>query len=188
MTKRRKVNRKLEEKAVVKERAERSREKNRNIAMGIAVLLLVFAFLYFFVVTSTFVVKPDIAKPALASASDIGNEHVNWLLNEVGAYKLHPYFLFGESPMIESVITDQNTVFTTTVTDNYPTTIVGAASNPDMRFSMNSADFMTLYAASDVLAKAREMRKAGQITVGILKDDFTMAVKGYRAIYDSLPD
>jgi len=52
---------------------------------------------------------------------------------------------------------------------------------------MNSADFMTLYAASDVLAKAQEMRKSGLIKVEILKDEFTMAVKGYKSIYDSLP-
>jgi hypothetical protein len=184
---RRKVNRKIAEEAVVKERAERRREKNRNIAIGIVAMLIVLAFLYFFVVTPTFVMKPDLTKLALASPSDIGSGHVNWMLNEVGAYKLHSYLLFGESPVIESVITDQNRKFTTTVRDNYPTTVGGAANNPDIRFSMNSADFMTLYAAPDVLAKAQEMRKSGLIKVEILKDEFTMAVKGYKAIYDSLP-
>jgi hypothetical protein len=184
---RRKVNRKIAEEAVVKERAERSREKNRNIAIGIVAMLIVFAFLYFFVVTPTFVMKPNLTKLALTSPSDIGSDHVNWVLNEVGAYKLHSYLLFGEPPVIESVITDQNRKFTTTVIDNYPTTVGGAANNPDIRFSMNSAGFMTLYAAPDVLAKAQEMRKSGLIKVEILKDEFTMAVKGYKAIYDSLP-
>jgi hypothetical protein len=187
MGERRKVNRKIAEEAVVKERAERNREKNRNIAIGIVAMLAVLAFLYFFVVTSTFVMKPNLTKLDLASPSDIGSEHVNWMLNEVGAYKLHSYLLFGEPPVIESVISDQNRKFTTTVKDNYPTTVGGAANNPDIRFSMNSADFMTLYAAPDVLAKAQEMRKSGLIKVEILKDEFTMAVKGYKTIYDSLP-
>jgi hypothetical protein len=182
-----KANRKVAEKAVVKERAERSREKNRNIAIGIVAVLIVFAFLYFFVVTSTFAMKPSLTKLALASPSDIGSGHVNWMLNEVGAYRLHPFLLFGDPPVIESVITDQNRKFTTTVIDNYPTTVEGAAVNPDMRFSMTGADFMTLYAAPDVLAKAQEMRKSGLIKVEILKDEFTMAVKGYKSIYDSLP-
>ena len=184
---RRKVNRKIAEKAVVKERAERSREKNRNIAIGIVAVMILLAFLYFFVITSTFAMKPGLTKLALASPSDIENGHVNWLLNEVGSYKLHSFFLFGEPSVIESVITDQNRKFTTTVTDNYPTTVAGAANNPDIRFSMNGADFMTLYAAPDVLAKAQEMRKSGLIRVEILKDEFTMAVKGYKSIYDSLP-
>jgi hypothetical protein len=185
--KRIKANRKVAKEAVVKERAERSREKNRNIAIGIVAILIFLAFMYFFVVSPTFVMKPNLTKLDLTSSSDIGSEHVNWMLNEVGAYKLHSYLLFGEPPVIESVITDQNRKFTTTIIDNYPTTVGGAANNPDIRFSMNSADFMTLYAATDVLAKAQEMRKAGLIKVEILKDDFTMAVKGYKAIYDSLP-
>ncbi len=186
-TERIKSNRKVAEKAVVKERAERNREKNRNIAIGIVAVIIVFAFLYFFVVTSTFAMKPSLAKPALASPSDIGSGQVNWLLNEVGAYKLHPFLLFGDPPVIESVITDQNRKFTTTVIDNYPTTVDGAAINPDMRFSMTGANFMTLYAAPDVVAKAQEMRNAGLIKVEVLKDEFTMAVKGYKSIYDSLP-
>jgi hypothetical protein len=184
---RRKANRKVAKEAVVKERAERSREKNRNIAIGIVAILIFLAFLYFFVVSPTFVMKPNLTKIALASPSDIGSEHVNWMLNEVGAYKLHSYLLFGEPPVIESVITDQNRKFTTTIIDNYPTTVGGAANNPDIRFSMNSAGFMTLYAAPDVLVKAQEMRRSGLIKVEILKDDFTMTMKGYKAIYDSLP-
>jgi hypothetical protein len=184
---RKKANRKVAKEAVVKERAERSREKNRNIAIGIVALLIFIAFLYVFVVSPVFVMKPSLTKLTLASPSDIGSDHVNWMLNEVGAYKLHSYLLFGELPVIESVITDQNRKFTTTIRNNYPTTVGGAANNPDIRFSMNSADFMTLYAAPNVLAKAQEMRKSGLIKVDILKDEFTMAVKGYKAIYDSLP-
>lgn len=184
---RRKANRKVARDAVVKDRAERRKKNHRNIAIGIVAIVIIFALLYFFVVTSAFVMKPNLTKPTLTSSSDIGSDNVNWMLNEVGAYKLHPYLLFGEPPVIESVITDQNRKFTTTIINNYPTTVGGAATNPDMRFSMNSVDFMTLYAASDVLAKAQEMRKAGLIKVDILKDDFTMVVKGYKAIYDSLP-
>jgi hypothetical protein len=184
---RRKANRKIADDAVVKERSERSREKNRNIAIGIVAALAVLAFLYLFVVAPTFIMKPSLTKLALASPSDIGSGHVNWLLNEVGAYRLHSYLFLGEPPVIESVITDQNRKFTTTVRDNYPTTVEGAAINPDIRFSMNSADFMTLYAAPDALTKAQEMRKSGLIKIEILKDEFTMAVKGYKAIYDSLP-
>lgn len=186
-TERREVNKEIRAEAVVKDRVARDKEYNRNVGIGIVVLVLVFAFLYLFVVTDMFAIKIEMAKPALASASDIGADQVNWVLNEVGAYKLHPYFLFGESPVIESVITDQSRTFTTTVVNHQPTTVGGAAANPDIRFSMSSADFMTLYAASDTLAQAQVMKRSGQIVVNILKDDFTMAVKGYKAIYDALP-
>ena len=184
---RKKINRNIANDAVIKERGERRKEKNRNIAVGIIAMVIILAFLYFFVVTSTFAMKPNLTKATLASPSDIGSENVNWLLNEVGAYRLHPFLLFGEPAVIESVTTDQNRKFTTTVNDNYPTTVGGAANNPDIRFSMNSANFMILYAAPDVLTKAQEMRKSGLIKVEILKDEFTMAVKGYKSIYDALP-
>jgi len=92
--KRREVNRKIAEKAVVKERAERNRENNRNIAIGF-VAFDTLAFLYLFVVTSTFAVKPNLTKLSLSSPSDIGSDHVNWMLNEVGAYKLHSFLIFG---------------------------------------------------------------------------------------------
>ncbi len=184
---RRKENRKIAEHAVANERADRRKEKNRNIAIGIVALLIFIAFLYFFVVTSPIAMKPALTKSSLASPSDIGSGQVNWVLNEVGAYRLHNFLIFGDAPVIESVITDQNRRFTTTVRDGSPSTVEGAANNPDIRFSMNSADFMALYAAPDVLAKAQELRKSGQIKVDILKDEFTMAVKGYKAIYDSLP-
>src|SRR3989338_8249869 len=128
--KRRKANRKLEEKAVGKERAERRVEKNRTVAVGIVATLIILGFLYFFVIAPTFAMKPSLTKLALASPSDIGSGHINWMLNEVGAYKLHPYLLFGERPVIESAITDQNRKFTTTVTDNYPTTAGSPANNP----------------------------------------------------------
>ncbi|MBN2102252.1 MAG: hypothetical protein JW716_05275 [Candidatus Aenigmarchaeota archaeon] len=183
----RKADREISKEAVANERSERSREKNHNAAIGIVALVIVLAFLYFFVITSTFVMKPILTKPALTSPSDIGSDNVNWMLNEVGSYKLHSYMMFGGFPVIESVITDQNRRFTTTVRDNYPTTVEGASSDPDIRFSMNSTNFMTLYAAPDILAKAQEMRKSGLIEIEILKDEFTMALKGYKAIYDSLP-
>jgi len=139
------------------------------------------------VVTSTFATKPSLTKLDLASPSDIGSGHVNWVLNEVGAYKLHSYLLFGELPVVEFVIVDQNKTFTTTVTDNYPTTVVGYTTNPDTRFSMNSADFVTLYAASDVLVKTREMIKSGLLKVDVVSTDgFALAVKGYKSIYDAL--
>ncbi len=37
----------------------------------------------------------------------------------------------------------------------------------------------------EIIVKAFE--SIGMIKVDILKDDFTMAAKGYKAIYDSLP-
>ncbi|MFA5303421.1 MAG: hypothetical protein WC393_02705 [Candidatus Nanoarchaeia archaeon] len=183
---RRKVNKKVRAKAVKKEKSkENKRNIKRNIVTGAILIILVFTFLYFFVVSPTFVIKPYIFKTELASASDINSDHASWLLNEMNAYKLHSYL--GNPSVIETVITDQNRTFTTTIINNYPTTAGGVATNPDIRFSITSADFVTLYSATDTMAKAQEMRQSSQIQVTILKNDFILAVKGYKAIYDAFP-
>ena len=165
------------------------KKSKRNILIIIIIILIVAFFGYFFVFSPSFVTKPDIPKTPLASSDEIGSSHVNWILNEVGAYKLHSsLYFFGEPAVIESVITDQNKVFTTTINNNVPSTVEGPAANPDIRFSMTSDNFAKLYATSDILANAQQMRKNGEITIDILKDETFLAAKGYKVIYDSLPN
>lgn len=185
LTERTKINKGVRKKAVIKEKIRAN--KLKIIIGAIIALVVIIAFvLYFYVLSPMFVAKPSIEKIALVSASNIETGHIDWMLNELGAYKLHSYLLYGEPTVIECVITDQNKAFATTIIDNRPVT--GTADySPDVRFSMTGADFVTLYAASDFLAKAQEMRESGLIKVDLLKDDFTLAVKGYKAIYDALP-
>ena len=165
-------------------------KKSKVAILIIVIIILIMAFFgYFFVISPSFVTKPDIPKTTLASSSEIESSHVNWILNEVGAYKLHSsLYLFGEPAVIESVITDQNQVFTTTINNNVPSTVNGPAASPDIRFIMAADNFAKLYATSDILANAQQMRKNGEITIEILKGESALAAKGYKAIYDSLPE
>lgn len=184
---RRKVNKEVRKKAVSNERKKvEGRKRGRNLIIGIIVIiLLALAYVYFFIISPAFVIKPFIIKTDLASASDINSDHLEWAMNEMNAYKLHSYL--GNEPIIEIVITDQDRTFTTTTTNNYPSTEGGAAVNPDIRLSMNSADFVELYAAADFMAKVQELRAQDKIQIEILKNDMTLAMKGYKAIYDALP-
>ena len=52
---------------------------------------------------------------------------------------------------------------------------------------MDSKAFVELYASSNILSKAQDMRKAGIIKVDVIKNWITLAVKGYVAIYTALP-
>ncbi len=156
-------------------------------AIAIVIIIGIIFFLYFFVLSPSFVTKPNIPKPTLVSADEIKPENINWALNEVGAYKLHSsMYFFGEPAVIESVVTDKGQVFSTTITNNYPTTTQGPAINPDIRFTMDSQSFTELYANSDILSKAKEMQKAGLVNIEILKDEAALAAKGYKVIYDSM--
>jgi len=165
-------------------------KKSKKVLIVILIVILIVAFFgYFFVLTPSFVTKPNISKTLLSSSAEIESSHINWILNEVGAYKLHSGMYFtGEASIIESVITDLNKVFTTTITNNVPSTIEGSSTNPDIRFVMTANNFAKLYATSDILTNAQQMRKNGEISIEILKSEASLATKGYKAIYDSLPN
>ncbi|MCX6803113.1 MAG: hypothetical protein NTY48_00925 [Candidatus Diapherotrites archaeon] len=164
-------------------------KKLRMVVLIIILIVIIIAFFgYFFVLSPSFVAKANISKTPLISSAEIDNSHINWILNEVGAYKLHSNMYFsGEPAVIESVITDQNKVFTTTINNNVPSTISGPAVNPDLRFTMTAINFARLYATSDILSNAQKMRKSGEINIEILKEVSALATKGYKSIYDSLP-
>jgi len=149
----------------------------------IIVIVAVLCYAWFFIISPTFVTKPDIPKPALAEAPAAGN--VNWAVNELGSYKLHPS-LSGEPAVMEIVVTDAGKTFTSTTTNNVPVTTEGPATDPDIRLKLVSADFARLYNAADPADEAAALYNEGKAQVELLKDATTLAAKGYKAIYDEM--
>lgn len=68
----------IAEKAVAKERAERSREKNRNVAIGLVAMLIFLSFLYFFAssetVSSNFVISMAVSTMVIYAATKLLGE------------------------------------------------------------------------------------------------------------------
>jgi hypothetical protein len=155
------------------------------VAAAVVLLLLVaVAYIYFFVVSPSFVGKPAVEKPALAAAPAAGN--VVWVVNELGAFKLHADPLTGHPAVMEIVITDLGLTFTSTTTNNVPVITQGPAADPDLRLKIASADFARLYGASDPAAEAAALYNEGKAQVELLKDATTLASKGYKALYDEM--
>jgi hypothetical protein len=153
------------------------------LAVAIIVVALV-AYAYFFIISPTFVSKPVVEKVTLAEQPVANN--INWAVNELGSFKLHANPLNGEPAVMEIVVTDIGKTFTTTISNNVPSTVEGAATNPDIRLKIASADFAQLYSASDPAAEAAVLYKEGKAQVELLKDTTTLAAKGYKAIYDAM--
>jgi len=147
------------------------------------VLVLAVAYVWFFIISPTFVSKPSIPKTALAEVPVADN--VNWAVNELGSYKLHAS-LGGEPAVMEIVITDIGKTFTSTTTNNVPVTTEGPATNPDIRLKLTSENFARLYSAADPAAESAVLYKEGKAEVELLKDTATLAAKGYKAIYDEM--
>ena len=66
-------------------------------------LILGIGYMYFFQISPTFVNKPQLEMP---NQDFLTENHVEFLLNELGAYKLHKDPFTGEPPYMEVVADD----------------------------------------------------------------------------------
>jgi hypothetical protein len=158
--------------------------KAKYIALAIIVIAAVaIAVFYFTFISPIFVSKPAMPKPELGAT--IEAENVNWLSNELGAYMLHPD-LSDNPPVFQIRLSDTDQIFTVSVINNVPSTETGQTAEPDIRMTMDSPTFRELYEATDFNAKVNELYNEGSVTVELLKDTTTLAIKGYKGVYDML--
>jgi len=146
------------------------------------IIIAVLGYVYFFIISPTFIEKPDIEKTNLTDT--VSASHITSLVNDLGAYKLHPD-LSGELPEIEIILTDTNQIFSAIVENNIPEAKEVSGTNPDIRISMTSAKFIELYNSQDFNSKIIELYNEGSAQLELLKDEITLAEKGYKAIYDN---
>jgi hypothetical protein len=152
----------------------------------LAVIATVLFYAYFFIISPTFVFKPQLTKPTLAEGEPVGTEHIQWLVNELGAYKLHDSPLSGDKSEIEMYVTTEKKYFSVVTENNVPKATEGRASDPDIRISGSRQVIVQLLASSDMLADTKSMANDGTIQLDILKDMAELVPKGYKALYDEL--
>ena len=155
-----------------------------NAVNAVLAVLVIVAYVWFFVISPTFVFKPAGEKPPLFGVPVADN--VNWMVTELGAYKLHPNLIGGEPALIEVYVTDVKKSFTTVIAYSGPKTGAGPAINPDLRISLSTDDFTRLYKSGDVMAEMVALSKEGKAKIEFLKDTATLTAKGYKAIYDAI--
>ena len=146
---------------------------------------------YFSFISPSFQEKPELEKPEIIitrnpSMDSISDEGINYIANEIGAYMLHRDMLSGEDPVLEFLITDSGETFTTTVIESIPETARGNASSPDLRIKGKKEIIEGLIASDDVKSKLVEQVSQGNIEIEITADETTLAMKGYKVIYDLL--
>ena len=154
----------------------------KKIAVIAAIVILAAVIFFPSPLTSSQAKKPTLTtsagegvKPPLAQS--IGSENVNWVANEIGAYKL------GDGAQIEIAV--GGAIYTTFVNAHVPTTSPGSGS-PDIRITVSVSDFQTLYSSSDMISAARQLYDEGKLSVELKRSEITLALKGYKALYDEL--
>ena len=161
--------------------------RGKILAFSITMFILAGAiYTYFFIISPTFVVKPIIEKPSLSAGEAVEEEHIQYLINELGAYKLHKAPLSDQTPVIEILVTNPNQYFTVTVEGNVPKTVPGRADDPDIRISGSSEAVVQLLSAADITAESKKLSGEGKIDIEVLKEMPELVAMGYKALYDEL--
>lgn len=152
----------------------------------VAALLILAGYAYFFIISPTFVSKPQLEKPAVPLPNEaVGTEHVQWIINEMGGYKLHDS-LSGEEPKIEIVVANQS--FYATVNEHNVLVLKGDSEEPDIRIRASKEVVTQLLSSDNFTGDAKRLQEEGSISIEILKDEVALATKGYKALYDELMD
>ena len=159
----------------------------------ILLIIAICCYFYFTYVSPAFVEKPLVEKPVFTQTNNqtdqvvIEEEHIEYLVTEIGAYNLHEDPLTKEPAVIEINVTDNGMRYAVTIVDNVPEVRIGKAVNPDIRLHTPQSELIDLLSAKEdfeqlVVDKATE----GTLWVEILVDEKTLAIKGYKGIYDTL--
>lgn len=164
------------------------------VVVAIVVVLGVFGGAYFFIIAPGLIPKPFIEEPVLPSdalerinlgESVIGSDHINYVINEVGAYKLKKSLGSG-MPIIEFIVTDTNERYYAYVKENKPITKKGNAKGEDIILKGSQETIFNILSSDNVQAAVKEANSEGKIDVEFTSDMKTLAAKGYLSLYDAL--
>jgi hypothetical protein len=146
-----------------------------------AALLIVVGFAIYFTIISPVVEKPNIPKPEFTG--EVETVHVQWLVNELGAYKIHASPT-GEEAIMEFVV--DNSTFTVTNEEGVPEVVEGSADDPDIRITADQQEFIQIFTSEDLNAEVITLYNQGEIGLEILGDETDLALKGYLGVYEEL--
>jgi len=149
-------------------------------------LIFLLGYFYYFNISPTFVEKPYIEKPTLTSVGEdtITSQHIEYLLNELEAYKLHNTPFTQDKPVIEVYIEDTEQDFFVTVEEN-KVLISEEELKPDIIITSRKEEIINLFNSNsfDLISDAF---LNGDIKIELQNDEKILALKGYKTLYDRI--
>ncbi len=165
------------------------------VSIAIILVAIVFGGAYFFVISPNLISKPLIPKPTLpddplqliqAGEQVIGTEHINYIINEIGAYKLKKPLGTKSYPIMEFEVTDVGMVFYGYVDNHKPITKIGNAKNEDLVIKGTQETILEILNSDNTILAVKDAKDNGKIQVELTADMKLLAAKGYLSIYDTL--
>lgn len=116
---------------------------------------------------------------------EITPEFLNYLLNELGAWKLHKNPLNFEKPFIDFEISGKKY---TSIIGNEIETKEGSNENADIKFIFKKEDIISAILSENTLGYIKEKFETEEASIEPLTDDKELFVKGYLSLYNSLSE
>lgn len=172
-----------------KKKVERTKKKKlTKVLMSIAVLVVVVgAVFYFTQVNNIFATKLTLEKPLIdikvleAGGQAILVEHVEYLANEIGVYKLHPYN-GGPVVIVFEMVDIDKRIALVKDTETYATEEIPEIQ--DILIRTEQKTVVEIFESESVVEGIRGVAREGEIEIIPVADQETLAMKGYLAIYD----
>ena len=114
---------------------------------------------------------------------EITPEYITFILNELGAYKLHKNPLTFKDPVISFKIGE--TYFTSTVKKEIKTTL-GKSSDADIELLGTREEIIRIIGSRDQKKEVKSSISEGKIKLNLLASEAELFSKGYLKIYDGL--
>lgn len=134
------------------------------------------SYFYFSVIFPVFALKPEVEVP---EGSQIKDTHIIYFLNEIEAYRLHDNPLNSEPAVIELHLDGKIEKFEI---ENY--SYIKTTAEPDLIISSSKDDFLILLSERDLKKELNKMSTEGKMKIESLNDDRSLALKGYKVIFD----
>jgi len=142
--------------------------------------LLFIGYVYFFEISPTFVKKPNMERPSQID-EDLSEEEIIYVLNEMDAYKLHDNPLTSEPAIIQFDVVDGDTKIIQIKDNDF---LVIESGEPDIIISGEEESLISILRSEDIEKAMIELYLSGNVGLEILADESTLALKGYKSLYD----
>jgi uncharacterized LabA/DUF88 family protein len=159
------------------------------LGLGILIVILIILGFYFTQINNIFADKKNLEKPSIdlellsSGGQVIFGEHIDYLTNEIGAYKLHSYG--GENAIIIFEMTDIDKKIAlikngeSYVSEDIP-------EKYDLIIKGEQIVVAELIESENLNELLSEYVEQGKISVELVSDMTTLSMKGFLGIYDEL--
>ena len=160
---------------------------NLALIIGIALILILIIVAFVYYATATNKIKPEIQNPIgenTGSEIIINEQHLSYLLNEIGAYKLHNPPLSSNTPKINLLVDEQE--FKAEVEDTYSKVEEGYWENPDINIIIGRSEVIKAITSTNIQEYMKTSIASGKTSIELVAGYTELFSKGYLSLYQDL--